>query len=446
MPEFRLCRFACNVLLLTGLTLSCGHGSLQESDSAEVAGHETDLQDSNQDQLLQHQDIVPSLPRLCLQSDQLDYLHSRQRQRAHPGKKVTRKRSHSKAIRRIKRQLARPGEISSPTEFPLVINKSVDVWIEYFTGRGRSTFLKWLSRAQYYKKPITKILRQEGMPEELFYLALIESGLNPKAVSSARAVGPWQFMYATGMHYGLKINYFLDERRNLEKSTLAAATFLRHLYKKFGDWYLAAAAYNAGPGRVKRAIRKAGSRNFWHIASSRRYLSNETRQYVPKILAAIWIASQPENYGFQTFYHSSLELPDTQVKVHRPLLLKEVAEAAGVSYKQLRSWNPELKKHITPPMLKKYLAKGQTAYNLNMPLAAAERFKSSLNQFSEVEIKDVSLHKIRRGETLGGIAKRYRISLRKLMSFNPGINPRRLRLGKKLAVPLPSVKTLKRRG
>lgn len=182
-------------------------------------------------------------------------------------------------------------------DFPVVHNAAVDQWINYFTGKGRKYFEKYLARGRYFIPTISKVLKAHNMPQDLVYLAMIESGFNNSAKSRARAVGPWQFMRQTGQRYGLTVDYWLDERRDTRKATLAAIAYLKELYQEFGSWELAAAGYNAGENKVRRAISKYRSNDFWEIARHR-FFKRETRDYVPKIIAAAILTKNCEQFGF----------------------------------------------------------------------------------------------------------------------------------------------------
>lgn len=182
-------------------------------------------------------------------------------------------------------------------DIPITINSRVEMWIDYFTGKGRDVFARYIERSAYFVPYIRPILKQNGMPEDLVYLSMIESGFNNLARSRAKAVGPWQFMSATGKRYGLMVNWWVDERRDISKSTLSAVKYLKDLYEMFQNWELAAAAYNAGEAKIARAIRQFGTMDFWTI-SRHRFLRPETRDYVPKIIAAAIISKNPEQFGF----------------------------------------------------------------------------------------------------------------------------------------------------
>lgn len=182
-------------------------------------------------------------------------------------------------------------------DFPVTLNSRVEFWVNYFTGRGRPHFTKYLERSEFFIPFIRPILKQNGLPEDLVYLAMIESGFNNHAKSTAKAVGPWQFISATGKRYGLMVNWWVDERRDTRKSTLAAVDYLRELNQMFNSWELAAAAYNAGESKIARGIRRYGTRDFWAL-TRHRFLRQETRDYVPKIIAAAIVSKNRRQFGF----------------------------------------------------------------------------------------------------------------------------------------------------
>lgn len=183
-------------------------------------------------------------------------------------------------------------------DYPVVVNPAVEQWIDYFTGKGRVHFEKYLQRSRYFIPTISKVLKANNMPQDLVYLAMIESGFNNVARSQASAVGPWQFIKGTGRRYGLTINYWMDERRDTSKSTMAAISYLKELYQEFGSWEVAAASYNAGENKLRHAIARYRTRDFWEL-SHHRFLRSETRHYVPKIMAAAILTKNPELFGFE---------------------------------------------------------------------------------------------------------------------------------------------------
>lgn len=327
------------------------------------------------------------------------------------------------------------------TGLPVVTNGEVERWMNYFTHEGRPSFLRWLIRAESMRHFLQPILRQEGIPEEMIYLAMIESGLSSKARSRAKAMGPWQFMQGTAKLYGLEVNYWVDERRDPVKSTIAAARYLRDLYTELGDWYLAMAAYNSGPGKIRSAMRKAGTRDFWQLARTK-YLKTETSQYVPKMLAAMLVARDSQAQGFVMLAHPELEVPEHRVVLPKPVLLSDVAKLLEVDISVLRAWNPELLRDITPPRRRGAAATTDAGYPLRLGAELASRLGSRVDQLAAVEVRDVREHRIARGDSLGSIARRYGISTPSILKYNPGVNARRLRIGSMLMVPVPEVISL----
>src|SRR5439155_7184271 len=218
-------------------------------------------------------------------------------------------------------------------------NEDVYRWIEFFTGAGRSHFERWLRRSGRYVDLFRKVLKREGLPPDLVHLVFVESGFNVQARSVTAAVGPWQFMRGTGRLFGLTVNQWVDERRDPEKSTVAAARYLKHLYSIFGDWPLALASYNCGEGKILRAIKEQGTTNYWDLR-----LPRQTEEYVPKFMAALAIANAPDRYGF-----GDIELEDPiefdEITFRGPVDLRVVAGLAGCSYEDLRQLNPAAKSH-----------------------------------------------------------------------------------------------------
>ena len=331
-------------------------------------------------------------------------------------------------------QLHKPSKLPV-SEFPVTFNEKVNFWIKYFTHKGKKTYMTWLSRSSQYKPYIIDILKEEGLPEELYYLAMIESGFNNRAYSRAKATGAWQFMKGTAKNYGLKVGYWVDERRNLEKATRAASKLLKDLYKRYDDWYLALAAYNAGPGKINRAIRRSKTKDFWKISEHRYLLRSETKNYVPKMLAAIIIGENPKYFGFDVKINSDTDM--VHLPLENPHKISEIAKFLQVSTRDIRNWNPELKKHITPPP-----SKGKP-YRFKLPKNFVDDFSKIKTKLTKLKIDDIHIHRIRAGESLYRIARKYGISLKKLRSFNPRLNPKRIRPGTKVAVPIPSIKPLK---
>lgn len=321
---------------------------------------------------------------------------------------------------------------------PVVTNSKVEFWIRYFKTSGRSSFLKWLVRGESTRHLVDPILIEEGLPREFFYLAMIESGFSNIAASKASATGTWQFMSATAKVFGLRINYWLDERRDPLKSTVAASQYLKRLYGRFGDWYLAMAAYNAGPGTVNRAIRKSKSRDFWEISETK-FLPQETKDYVPKMLAALILSKNPERHGFEVKKDPAKMIPEEGVVLDKPVDLREVSKKLDLSLKSIKYWNPELRENITPPQSQ--LKEMGGSYYLRLPPEYVERFEAIKPQLALIEVKDIHLHMVNKGDTLYAIARKYRVSVKKILKLNPSLSPRTLRIGKQIAVPVPSITT-----
>ncbi len=313
--------------------------------------------------------------------------------------------------------------------FPLVENEFVDIWIRYFTETraGRATYAKWLARSTRYEPMIRKVMKQDGLPEDLVYLAMIESGFNPRAASKAAAVGVWQFIQATGRNYDMKIDHWIDERRDIVKATHGAARYLKELHQIFGSWYLAAASYNAGEGRTMRVVRESQSRDFWELIRKKENFRAETRNYVPKIIAAALIAKNREKYGFTDIEFEPLLQWET-VEAPPGVDLRTVSQLIGADHELMRLMNPELRREITPP--------DRDAYQLRIP-----KGKSALYAEKKTELKSRKhgfflTHTIRRGEVLGSIARRYGIDIRTLMDLNQIRNARYLRVGQQLQIPV----------
>jgi membrane-bound lytic murein transglycosylase D len=316
---------------------------------------------------------------------------------------------------------------------PVVTNPRVEHWIRFFKNGGRKAFLKWLVRGESVRELVVPILKEQGLPPEFIFLSMVESGFSNLAYSHAKATGPWQFMPGTARLYGLEMNMWIDERRDPAKSTLAAARHLRDLYEEFGDWYLAMAAYNAGPGRVRTAMRMTGSSDFWKLADSA-YLPVETKNYVPKVLAALQLASNPGGHGFDVVADPLDAMPLTTVAVKGPSEIREIATKFGVNERLLRHWNPELINAITPAS-----RGGSVGYPLRVAANLVDRWKDIEPTLAFVEVKDVLVHRIRPGETLNAIASRYRVDPRRIISLNPGLRASRLKVGTEVAVPVSMV-------
>ena len=313
------------------------------------------------------------------------------------------------------------------SDIPLVLNDRVYAWMDYFQGVGRRHFERYLERSGRYMKMMRDILKQNGLPQDLVYVALIESGFNNNAYSRAAAVGPWQFIRGTGSRYDLDINGWIDERRDPVKATWAAARYLRDLYGMFGDWYLAMAAYNAGEGRIGDAVERSGTKNFWVIADSEeRYVRAETRDYVPKFIAAAIMAKMPANFGFVGIdYQKPLEFDTATVETQTDLDV--IADCAGVSTGDVADLNPHLVRGSTPPYSRNYEVK--------LPKGTVPAFKEKYANLPESERVKVAYHKVRRGESVASIAKRYGVSKSSLIAANDISRKHKLRTGSTLIIP-----------
>lgn len=237
-------------------------------------------------------------------------------------------------------------------DLPVTYNRKVSYWIAYFQNRGKNWFGDWLERSTKYMPFIQKELQQAGLPQDLAFMVMIESGFEPNAISTASAVGPWQFIRPTGERYGLNVQWWLDERRDLKKSTLAAIRYLKDLHREFGSWYLVAASYNMGENGLRRQIKKHGTKDFWAL-SRLGALPQETVDYVPKILAAMMISKAPALYGFTGI--AKLKTLDYDI-VMAPggLDLSELADELGVTPKSLKDLNAEVLLGYIPTQVSKH--------------------------------------------------------------------------------------------
>ncbi len=308
---------------------------------------------------------------------------------------------------------------------PLVMNDRVQDWINYFQGAGRERFELYLQRSAKYIPMIKRILRQYGLPEDLVYLAMIESGFNPHAYSRARATGTWQFIYRTGVRYGLRADNWIDERRDPEKSTIAAAKYLKDLYDQFNDWYLAAAGYNAGEGKIHRAIRKYRTEDFWEM-SRQRYLRRETKDYVPKMIAAALISKNPGRYGFPHVRYEE-PVPFEEVAIETPIDLRVAAQCAEASYEEIKGLNPELLHWVTPP--------DYPGYRLKVPAGSAERFQLRYALLSPEERIAEKIYTVKKGESFALIAKQHGFPVKFLAALNGAVPHQALKAGQPVLIP-----------
>ena len=373
-------------------------------------------------------------------------------------------------------------------DIPVRVNTLVEQWVDYFTGRGRKHLELYLARSEYFIPYIVPLLKANQMPEDLVYLAMIESGFNNHARSRAKAVGPWQFISATGKRYGLAVNWWVDERRDIEKSTLAAIEYLKVLYGIFGTWELASAAYNAGEAKVGRAVQRYGSRDFW-VLSRHRFFRPETRHYVPKMIAAALISKNPTQFGFQERYNKSIEelegeslavttaevepqpAPQEQVvavegdltpaatlvvrdsvhavptphvsrkgelsgekvlefEVASPADLGMIAKASGIDYSVVKSFNPEIRRWCTPPH--------SPTYKIKLPESVREKFLSVYNHPAFPRNIRFRTYEAKAGDSPERIARRFGIQVDPILDLNGLSKGRTISKNMKVLLPIPN--------
>lgn len=298
----------------------------------------------------------------------------------------------------------------------LLENKYVRKWIRYFTIKDRERLIRFLNRGQQYKEIVQNTLNENDLPEELFYLAMIESGYQNHARSPAQAVGVWQFISGTALRYGLKIDHYVDERKDPIRSTEAAAKYLRDLYNIFGSWHLAMAAYNAGEMRILRAILKAKTRNFWELVAAEA-LPRETAEYVPKFIAMALIAKNPEKYSLE-INENILRYPTLQaVEVPGSFSLANLAKISNIDLRLLIKVNPHLSQYRTPDNTEKY--------EVWIPVELADRVQKSYtnlkNQNEKIKFvpaTSTKFYTIKKSDTLLKIAQRHKVSLGHLKRIN----------------------------
>jgi len=308
----------------------------------------------------------------------------------------------------------------------VVRNDRVDKWLRYFQGRGRNEMQRWLGREGRYRPMIDRIIAEHGLPPELFYLAMIESGLNPKAYSKAHASGMWQFIECRGRQYGLRVDWWVDERRDPEKATRAACAYLRDLRELLGSWELALAGYNAGEGRVLRAQKKHPScPDYWCLD-----LPKETEDFVPKFMAAVIIGSDPATFGFHDIPAAAPLVYDT-IEVGDAYGLEAVARACGVAVSEIQDLNPGMRRWCTPPP-----GSGKTAATLRLPPGTGQMCLAAMERMPPDERAGWQRHDVRQGETVSLLAARYGTSVSAITSANGLRDASRIRVGDSLAIPV----------
>jgi membrane-bound lytic murein transglycosylase D len=300
---------------------------------------------------------------------------------------------------------------STHSDLPLMMTDQVAGYINYFSNRGRGTIERALARSGRYEDMIRRTLREEGVPQELIYLAQAESGFHPLAVSRAGARGMWQFMGSRAKGYGLERSWWVDDRQDPEKATRAAAHHLHDLYNEFGDWYLAMAAYNSGPGTVQSAVKRTGYADFWELYR-RNALPKETRNYVPIIVAVTIMAKNPAQYGLDSITKDK-PVPYDTVKIDYPIDLRLAAECVDATAEDLSDLNPSLLRMTTP----KFTDKGE-AFELHLPAGTAAKFETAVAAIPADKRVWWRYHKVQAGETLAAIARTYHTTPKAIAEAN----------------------------
>ena len=338
------------------------------------------------------------------------------------------------------REAPPPGDLTDTgadlKAIPIAVNRQVLKWIDYFQGAGRPHMERYLSRSTRYMPVMKSILRKEGLPEDLIYIALIESGFSSTAHSSANAVGYWQFIRGTGKRYGMKIDSYVDERRDFVRATQGAAAYFKDLYGIFHSWYLAIASYNVGEHRVKKLVSKYRTRDFWQLARENK-LPEETINYVPKFIAARMIAKEPEKYGFTDIeYMPPLEF--AEVEFETSMDLRKLAKEMGLEYDDLRDLNPSYKRGVA-------FLKADKKLKLRVPKGTESQAVAGSTNSSPESVavyksdEDYNYYRIRRGDTIASIAKKFGTSQKAIRTLNNMGNGSRLSAGRRLRVPAEAI-------
>jgi membrane-bound lytic murein transglycosylase D len=327
-------------------------------------------------------------------------------------------------------ELALPDVDLPLSDIPLALNSKVEYFLNYFQTTGKASFSRWLSRSSRYIPMMKEILKSQGMPEDLVYVAMIESGFHLQARSWANAVGPWQFVSDTGRRYSLRIDQWSDERKDPVKATTAAALYLKELYGMFkGDWYLATAGYNAGENKILRAISMYNTSDFWEISRGS-YLKRETKEYVPKLLAAAIIAKDPARFGFSDIaYLPAIEFETVKIPSRTDLEL--VARLSGTTYDTIRELNPDLRHWCTPP--------NYPDFELKLPRGTKQQFEAEYAKIpADQRYTEKSLYthyQARKKDSLKSVARRFGISAAALCELN-GLSTKNRIAGRSLVVPI----------
>jgi membrane-bound lytic murein transglycosylase D len=328
-------------------------------------------------------------------------------------------------IQKIQEKMDRQGPQYT---IPITINSKVVSFIKAFRTVRKKNIQKALNRSAEYIDEFKRIFKGQGLPEDLSYLPLIESGYRVHALSRARARGVWQFMASTARAFGLRVDWVVDERRDPYKSATAAAKYLKKLYEEFGDWYLALAAYNGGTGRLNRAIKRLKTKDFFKIARRRWYIRRETRNYVPAFLAALIIAKDPENYGFsiEKDKEEKIFAHTRTIQIPSPVDMKQVAALANISYNELQKINPELIREFTPF--------DKDHYSIRVPNTVDPSTLAQLKRLPPAKKYFIGWYKVKRGDSLYSIARKFNTSVKKIKKTNK-LRSNLIHPGKRLLIP-----------
>jgi membrane-bound lytic murein transglycosylase D len=306
-----------------------------------------------------------------------------------------------------------------------VASRAVDRNIILFANRIKDRFALYLSRSGKYLEVMKDILRKKDVPEDIVFLSLIESGFNPNAYSLAHAAGPWQFIASTAKRYGLEINWWKDERRDPVKSTAAAADYLKDLHGMFGSWNLAMAAYNAGEGKIMRAMKRSNADDYWDLLDTK-HIRSETKEYVPRFIAASMIAANPKEFGFEEIhYHAPLSYDEVEISF--PIDLAVAAECAGTTIEEIKRLNPELRRWCTPPDAQKYFIK--------VPEGTGDVFVERLSAMPEAERFTIDRYIVRKGDTFKSISGKTGVPVPVILSLNAMEKIMPLKTGSSIYLP-----------
>jgi membrane-bound lytic murein transglycosylase D len=328
------------------------------------------------------------------------------------------------------------GAVAPEYDIPVEMQPTVAQYIQFFQGPGRKWFRKWMSRSTRYIPMMTPLLESGGLPRDTVYLAMIESGFSPGATSWARAAGPWQFIASTGRRFGLRQDFWVDERRDPLKATVAAGKYLNELHGVLGHWYLAWAGYNAGGEKLRRMMERRGTNDFWSLSDGKG-LAKETKHYVPKLIACALVAKHPRAFGFSDDEFDFQEPLDfDEVPVVEPTDLDVVARAAGTSTERIHELNPELRRWCTPP------GSAARPYLVRVPKGTKDTVVAALARIPAQDRLTYRIHHVRKGDTLSRIALQYHSAPEAILQFNRLRSAKTLRINSELAIPVPSSRAL----